>query len=160
MNINDIEVLIPKEILDEINRAATPNRCGVSDTEIIDVYHLEDVNNSYSIIVECGVKAFDRKLTYNEILFMQASLCGTGFMRTDVKNIVRCFINNIEDLGIHEPFYALEFDVNGMELANKLLKEPVINCYLLLIFLRGLPSGFMSNTEYKENIEKYLKLKE
>jgi hypothetical protein len=155
--MKNIEVSISEAALNKIKETVTIDQI---DKDIPIGYHLSDICNTYSHIIKCGLRDFNRKLTWNEILYMLASINGTFYHNTETTFTVESFICTVIDFEVYEKEQTEKLGVNGRVLADKLQMEHPISCVSLLTLLHQCwVVCSEDNIDFKEYIEHHLRLK-
>lgn len=152
-----IEVSISETALNKIKETITIDQI---DKDIPIGYHLSDICNTYSRIIDCGLRDFNGKLTWNEIQYMLASINGTLYPISEVTDTVKSFVYSVIDFDVYEKGQAEQFGVNVKELAAKLQEEHPISCFALLTLLHQSWVAFSEkDIDFQEYIEQRLQLK-
>lgn len=153
-----IEVSISEVALNKIKKIITIDQI---DKDIPICHHLSDICNSYSRIIDCGLRDFNGKLTCNEIYYMLASINGTLYPNTEIAYTAESFVYSVIDFDVYEKGQAEQFGVDVKELANKLQKEHPISCFALLTLLHQCWVAYSEDDiDFQESVEQHLQLKE
>ena len=160
-----MKITVSDKVLKLINDTITVNQSRKDksnhddDNDMDYSMHLYDIVRAYSNFIKCGLENYNGKFTWNEVLYMLATMHGTIIHDLDVKFTVDSFIIELVDYEVCFPDEASEIDVNVDELVEKLIKGGEFACYALLALINQALLNRRENPNLKEYIEQHLKLK-